>query len=147
MSHVSEIKLELKDLDAVEEAAKACGLELVRGQQTFKWYGTFVGDTTPPAGRDPKDYGKCEHALRQTDMAGGYEVGLVPSLNGEGYDALYDSWSTYGGQLPGKLKALKREYAATVATNKANTALARKGFRVTREDLPGNRIRLKLRRR
>ncbi len=147
MSHVSEVKLKLKDLDAVEEAAKACGLELVRGQKSFKWYGTFVGDTTPPVGRDPKDYGKCEHALRQTDMRGGYEVGLVPALDGDGYDALFDSWSSQGGRLPGKLSTLKREYAAAVTTKKAEATLAKKGFRVTREDLPGNRIRLKLRKR
>jgi hypothetical protein len=140
--------MRLKDLDAVKEAALLCGLEFRENQRTFKWYGTFVGDTTPPAGRDPKDYGKCEHALRQTDMQGGYEVGLVPALDGEGYDALFDSWSSQGGRLPGKMAALKREYAAAVATKKAVATLARKGFsKVTRENLPGNRIRLRLRKR
>ncbi len=147
MSHVTEVKLKLKDLDAVEEAAKLCGLELVRDKKTFKWYGTFVGDTTPPVGRDPKDYGKCEHALKQTDMKGGYEIGLVKALDGDGYDALFDSWSSEGGRLPFKAAKLKQEYAVAVTTRKAKDVLARKGFGVTREDLAGGRVRLRLRKR
>lgn len=147
MSHVTEVKLKLTDLDAVEEAAKACGLELVRGQRSFRWYGHFVGDTTPPAGRDPKDYGKCEHALRQTALPDGYEIGLVPALDGNGWDAMYDSWSSAGRALPAAVTTLRREYAATVATKRATATLARRGFKISREDLPGNRIRLKLRSR
>jgi hypothetical protein len=151
MSHMTEVKLRVVDLDALAEAAEKVGLELRRGQTTHAWYGRFVGDSRPPAGRDPKDYGKCAHALRLKDhKPGDYEVGLVPALDGKGYDLMLDEWgpgaklSRAAGQGLGRLK---QEYAAAVATKKARATLGRHGFGVTREDLPSGRIRLRLRRR
>lgn len=149
MSHVTEVKVKVKDLDALEEAAVACGLELKRDKTKFNWYGHFVGDTTPPAGRNPKDYGKCDHVLALP--GGGYEIGVVKALDGDGYDLMFDSWgdgrrlvrATGGMNMP-KLKA---EYACAVTKRKVDATLARRGFKVTREDLPNHHIRLKLRRR
>lgn len=70
MSHVSTIETVIQDLDALEQACKALGtVELVRGQTTWKWFGQFVNDyhgadAAYKHGIEPKDYGKCLHAIR-----------------------------------------------------------------------------------
>ena len=157
MSHVTEIRLRLRDLDALEEAAEKCGLELVRGEKTFAWWGTFAGDSRPPAGRDPKDYGTCEHALRvkgetpRNGSRGPWSIGVAKAVDGDGYDVLFDAYGSAGQRLLDRIEPdgskLRREYACAVAERNARKTLAKKGFRVEREDLPGNRIRLKLRKR
>ena len=56
--------------------AKACerlGLELVRGQKTFRGY----------------SIGTCEHAIRVKDGAGFYEIGLTKRADGA-YDLKWD---------------------------------------------------------
>ena len=150
MSHITDVKLKIRDLDALAEAARACGLELREGQRQHKWYGTFVGDTTPPAGRDPRDYGKCEHALALSDAtAGDYEVGVVKALDGDGFTLLVDTWNqrrllqAVGGP---RMDKLRREYACAVASKRARQKLGPKGWRLQREDLPSGRIRLRVRR-
>jgi hypothetical protein len=157
MSHVTDVKLKVHDLDALEKACTKLGLELRRDKKTYAWWGNFVGDSTPPAGRDPKDYGKGEHAIGRAGTtpcdgaSGEWEIGLVPALDGNGYELMAD---TYGG--PGRalleragpqFNTLRREYAAEVATSKAVEKLSRHGWRVQREELPGNKIRLRLRKR
>lgn len=150
MSHITDAKLRVRDLDALEVAAAECGLELRRDQKTFKWFGRFMGDSAVPKGRDPRDYGKCEHALRMKDATErDYEIGVCRALDGDGYDLLMDTWGQarllerVGGANVNKLR---REYAAAGLLNKARVALARKGFVATRENV-GNRIQLRLRRR
>ena len=94
MSHVAEITCEVNDLQALGEAAKACGLELVMNQHTFKWYGTHVGDYPLPAGFSKSDMGKCEHALRIPGNNQAYEIGVAKRKDGkEGYALLWDFWA------------------------------------------------------
>ena len=45
MSHVTDLKLRIHDLDALEEAAEKCGLQLMRGQKTYAWFGEFMNDS------------------------------------------------------------------------------------------------------
>lgn len=92
MSHITTIDLQVKDLDAMRKACERLGLELVEGQKKFKWYGRFVGDTTPPKGIDAKDYGKCEHAIRVKGNPSAYEIGLVKRTDGKGYTLCVDTW-------------------------------------------------------
>jgi hypothetical protein len=72
----------------------------------------------------------------------------VPALDGNGYELMADIYGGPGRKLTEKagpgFAALKREYAAARATTKALEKLSRKGWRVQREDQPGNRIRLRL---
>ncbi|HET9025185.1 MAG TPA: hypothetical protein VFN64_11470 [Burkholderiaceae bacterium] len=129
MSHITKVNLTYKDLDALEEAGKACDLTLKRGQRKFRSY--FEGT--------------CMHALVPADKSA-YQVGVVAT--DDGFELRYDA---YDGKLeplagPG-LQKLRREYAAAVTLKRAETTLARKGFHATRENLPGNRIRLRLRTR
>lgn len=152
MSHVTDVKLKIHDIDALEEAVDKLGMILQRGQKTYQWYGRFMNDSSAYGGYDPKDFGKCEHAIRRKDhQAGDYEIGVVNARDGNGYELLVDTWGP-GGKLVAagggrSLDGIRREYAASVATRKAVDKLSRHGWRVVREELPGNNIRLKLRKR
>lgn len=152
MSHVTNVKLRVKDLDALAEAGELLGLTLKRGKTEFKWYGRFMGDSTPPKGLAPHDYGKCLHALALKDATSSdYEIGVVKALDGgEGFDLVVDTWNqrrlvdAVGGA---QMNGLRREYAAAVTLNKANATLQRKGFVASRTNLANGAIQLRLRKR
>lgn len=145
MSHITDVRMQVRDLESLKQAAEALGLDFKQGQKTFTWYGRYVGDSQLAPGRDPKDYGKCEHALKLKDhRAGDYEVGVVQDPDGS-YALLYDSWG------PGKrleeamgrgLSKLKQEYGAAVVARKAP-----RGFTVHRELLDNGTLRMRLRQR
>jgi hypothetical protein len=59
MSHITKIDLLIKDLDALDKACGKLGLELVRGQKTFRAYRA----------------GTCEHGIRAVDSPNAYEIG------------------------------------------------------------------------
>ena len=155
MSHITEIKLQVKDLEALEAAGKALGFEFRENQKTYGWYNRFADDSEEgrrfARERGVEAMGKCEHALRATDhKQGDYEIGVVKALDGDGYTLAFDSWGP-GQKLLAKagpgLNTLRREYAVEVATKAANRKLARQGFRVHRENLEGGRVRLRLKKR
>jgi hypothetical protein len=107
------------DLDALEAAAEKLGLEMVRGQKTYRWWGHSVGDYPLPAGFHSDELGKCQHALRVKNNPGAYEVGIVERRDGEpGYTLLWDFYSG-GYGLQEKVGAgackLQQEYAVEVA--------------------------------
>lgn len=155
MSHITEVKLKIRDLDALALAAEACGFDFREGQKTHAWYGRFLGDSNEgrqfARERGEQAMGKCEHALRLKDhKKGDYEIGIAKSVDGDGYSLLYDTFGpgrrllAAAGSTMGKLK---QEYAVAVAT-KNTAALARRGFsRPVRENLPDGRVRLRLRKR
>lgn len=157
MSHVTDVRVRVRDLDALEEAAERCGLELQRGKRTYAWWGRFVGDSYAYGTHDPKDFGRCEHALRvkgthpRNGGGGPWEIGVVKATDGDGYDLLYDKYGSAGRALEqaagANASTLKREYACAVATKRAKATVGKKGFTITREDLAGGRIRLRLRKR
>ena len=94
MSHVVSMELEIRDLDALKDACKMLGLELVIGQKTFKWYGQHVGDYPLPEGFTTHDMGKCEHAIRIPDNKSAYEIGVARRRDGQpGYVLLWDFWA------------------------------------------------------
>lgn len=126
MSHVTTIDLFITDLDSLAKACDRLGLELVRGQKTFKSYQQGL---------------KCEHLIRakkSTDGLG-YEMGLVKRADGKAGYAL--SWDhtmardlvkavTYDGKISygrtGNADKLKDWYAAEVAQKQ----MRRQGFSV-----------------
>lgn len=103
MSHVVKVKTVIRSLDALRRAAERCGLELIEGQKTYKWFGRFVGDSPMPEGfcwTDGKGtrfgvgkqmLGTCDHALRVKDDASAYEVGVYQTGPGE-YGIVWDWW-------------------------------------------------------
>lgn len=157
MSHVTEVKLKIRDIDDLKVAAEACGLEFRENQTTYAWWGTFVGDSNRYGAHDPKKFGKGSlHAIGipgkpgKNGSAGPWEIGVVNASDGDGYSLLYDNFGGAGAALEARAgkdcQRLGQEYAAAVAMRRARATLARKGFTVTREN-EGQRIRLRLRRR
>lgn len=130
MSHVSEISIEIKDLNALEEACKDLGLELARGQKTYKWFGRSVGDYPTPAGVKTSDLGKCDHAIRIPGNKTSYEIGVVRSkVDAKAYNLLWDFWAGgYGMQEKVGKDATKLidHYGAQVAKKQ----LKRQGYRI-----------------
>lgn len=148
MSHVATIDLKIMDLDALEAAAKTCGLELRRGQKTYEWFGRWVKDyhahdAAYKNGFDPNDYGKCDHAIiNPTGGHGAYEIGVVARDDGS-YALIYDFWGTSGRVLKDKVggnncEGLAQEYSVNVATKQAK----KQGLKVKRTMLEDGSIKL-----
>ena len=145
MSHVTQVDgLEVNDLDCLEEAAKELGMELVRGQKTYKWFGRHVGDYPMPAGFTSADMGKCDHALRVKDNNSAYEVGVVKNKNGKGFSLLFDFWAGgYGLQdkIGQGAEKLKDQYIAAVSKKQ----LESEGYIVSKITRADGSIKLKAR--
>ena len=123
MSHVSEIDITIKRLDALRAACERMGWQFVEGQKTYKWYGRWVGDSPLPQNTRIEELGKCNHAIKVPGAC--YEVGVVEMPDGA-YSLRYDSW--YSGGLDVKLGKnaglLKQAYGIEAA----KIAARRKGF-------------------
>lgn len=148
MSHVTDLKAEVKDLDVLEASLPA-ELELRRGKTTFAWWGRFVGDSTPPAGYRPEEYGKCDHAIGyrgrtpQDGPGGEWEIGVVKSENG--YRLLCDEYGSVGRRLTQHIPHIRREYAVNMTKKRART-LVQQGWQLKRIELPGGAVRMRLQR-
>lgn len=103
MSHTAKIReLQVNDLDALGRAAADIGLELVRGQKTYRTYSTQ----------------KCDHAIRIPGNAKAYEIGVVGAKDGN-YDLMQDTFVGGNGMVAmvggSECYKLKQSYAAQVA--------------------------------
>lgn len=143
MSHVADVQMEVKDLDALKSVVADMGGTFVEGQRTHKWYGRFMNDwedTRAAANRrDPKTFGKCEHAIKVPGVD--YEIGVVKTGD-ETFDLVYDSWGS-GRGLEAKfgtgLVGLKQGYSVEVTRRE----LSRKGYRVTTERQQDGSVRIR----
>lgn len=138
MSHVADMKLEVKDLHCLKECVKPLGAELVKAD-TYKWFGRHVGDYPLPAGFTRDDLGKCDYVIRIPGNSQAYEVGVVKRKDGKpGYQLIWDFWQGGYGleKVIGKDGGLlKQSYAVMVAKKE----MLRKGYRVTsKKDAKGN---------
>jgi hypothetical protein len=106
MSHISRIELKVKDLKALETACLEMGYEFIEGQQTYKWFGKWVGDSELPAGVDVSELGTCDNAIRVPGAS--YEIGVKKMAEGH-CEMLFDYWSS--GGLAGKVEPLLQPYA------------------------------------
>ena len=154
MSHITEAKLLIKDVDALDAAAAECGFVFMKDQNTHAWYGQMVGDSEEgrrtARERGVENLGKCAHALRLKDhKQGDYEIGVVKNTDGT-FSLLYDTWGP-GRRLEQaagvNLSKLRQEYAVAVTQARVTKTMARQGFRMTRENIGDGRVRLHLRRR
>ena len=100
MSHVVSISLEIKDLDALARACESLGLKLNLGQESYRWYGTHIGDYPIPVGFTVDDLGKCSHAITLPG-SNAYEIGVV-SRDGH-YTLLWDFYGRQGKQMADKV--------------------------------------------
>ena len=92
MSHVAKIELEIQSLEDLKLACKRLGFTFIENQNTYQWYGRWVGDSPMPEGINIEDLGKCDHAIKVPECA--YEIGVVK--RGSKYILLWDSWHTGG---------------------------------------------------
>jgi len=146
MSHVSKVDMEILDLDALKKACADCGLEFREGQKTYKWYGSWVGDynsrdAATQNGIDPKDLGKCDHAIGVPGNKQAYEIGVVKNPNGKGYILLWDFWNGgYGLQAKAGPNCgnLTKGYAVAVAKK----AMVNKGYSCTQKILATGEVQL-----
>jgi hypothetical protein len=143
MSHVSNVELNVTDLDALREAVgQTNGLTWSEGQCSYKWYGKWMNDfhgssAAVDNGFNAADFGKSEHAIKVEGAE--YEIGVVKNPTGEGYRLLYDNYDS-GTRIAKRygtpLLAIKNSYAERVAVKQ----LQRKGYRVsTRVNAQGQR--------
>lgn len=132
-------------MDALEEACETLGLQLVRGQKTYKWWGHSVGDYPLPHGFKASDLGNSEHAIRIPGDKNAYEIGVVPRRDGKpGYTLLWDFYAGgYGMEAKVGKDAckLKQAYSAAVATRHYRKL----GYRVSVEKKEGERLVVKCR--
>lgn len=139
MSHVATIDLEVKDLDALEQAAKRLGMVFHRGKPDYRWWGRHEGDFPLPAGFSEDDLGKCEHVLAHPNAE--YEIGIVRRRDGRpGFTLLWDFIDHNLVKVVGhEARHLKREYATVVATRQAMVS----GFRVQELKQPDGSVQLR----
>lgn len=155
MSHIAQVDVQILDLDALSAACQRLGLELVRGQQTYRWYGKSVGDFPLPTGFTAAELGTCEHAIRMTassvesrhplDTAGpAYEIGVCRRRDGKpGHALLWDFFDGgYGLEKHvGKdCNKLRQMYSLEVARRTA----IKNGFRVMERAEADGKLRLVL---
>jgi hypothetical protein len=108
MSHISKIELEVKDLGILSQACTRLGLDLLKDQKSFRWYG--------------KD-SQCDHAIRIPEA--NYEIGVLNKndlyeLNCDFYDRNIEKAIGKQGGL------LKQAYAV----EKTKTEARKKGYSV-----------------
>ena len=131
MSHITQINIEIKSLDALKAACERLGLRWIEGQTTYKWYGRFVGDSPMPQGFTVEDLGKCTHAIQVPGAS--YEIGVV-IRNGK-TQLMWDFYSSGGLEKAlgkggeqliqayaietAKLDALSQGYNCSEAVNEA----------------------------
>ena len=123
MSHISKIELEVKDLGILGQACRKLGLELIRAQQTFKWYGKES---------------RCDHAI--TVPGASYEIGVINKggrfeLNCDFYDRNLENVI---GKQGGKLKQ-------AYAVEKTKIEARKKGYSVVeRQTKTGIRVHVRI---
>ena len=119
-SHVVDVDVEIRDLDAFERACSNLGLTFERGRTNYRWFGQHVGDYPLPKGFSAEDMGKCEHAAHRTDGKG-YGLGLCK--RGNHYRLIFDFYGSGGSALEEKIgkraKTITAAYSVEVCTAKA----------------------------
>ena len=124
MSHITKIKAQIKDLDALADGCFHLGMEV---DLTAKRFRNFAGRMS-----------ECNGALRIKGNNTAYEMGLVKNKAGH-FDL---EWDDYGGgkglvNVVGKNAGLLlQEYSAAVAIR----AMSRQGMRVRRTVGAGGKV-------
>jgi hypothetical protein len=138
MSHLAKIELEIKDLAALRAAVQSLGYEFSEGQQTYAWYGRFVGDAPLPDGVLKEELGKCSHAIRVPGCS--YEIGIVQK--GPHYILLWDYWHAGGLSkvIGNNAGVLKQAYALERIRREARL----KNYKFREKLLPNNAIQIVL---
>lgn len=142
MSHVTDLKLSIQDLQCLARACEELGLEFREGQSRYRWYGRYMGDSPLPQGFTREQLGKCDHAIAVPGNEKAYEVGVVQKTDGT-YTLLLDEWMGGHGLVERTGKGcgrLMQEYGCQVAIQQAN----REGLRYTGRSINPTNQRVRL---
>lgn len=135
MSHIAEVKVEVKDLQCLADAADQIGLKLIQNKHTYKWYGSGGGGSNLPEGFTQSDLGKSDHVLSVVGNSEAWEIGVVARRDGKpGYHLLWDNFMGAKGlvDVVGKnAEKLTSAYAIEASIK----ALQMNGFRVNRNQI------------
>lgn len=124
MSHISKIELEVNDLGTLAQACSRLGLELIKGQKTFKWYG--------------REDGKCDHTIKVPGV--NYEIGVIKA--GNGFELQCDYFDAGIGKAIGQNGGLLRQ---AYAVERTKTEARRKGYTVIEKATPqGIRLQVQI---
>lgn len=136
MSHVCKVELQIKDLAALEAACRAVGLELVRGQKTYRWYSDLNPGANRAYRRSETD-GHCDHAIRIPGADGEeHEIGVARTASGA-YELRWDPMGRIVEMVGGSdARKLRQEYSSAVATK----WYKQHGYRVSRSVKADGRI-------
>lgn len=132
MSHISRIKLLVKNLLALRRAVRNLGLEF-KCQLTYRWYGQWVGDYPLAKGLTVEDLGKCDYAIGIPNNTKAYEVGVKQMPDGS-YALLWDFWN--GGY--GLQQAIGKNGCKLIAEYEAEVykeVMTSQGYQITEEML------------
>lgn len=150
MSHVAAIDIQIDPgpdgMKALAAACKELGLTFVPHQKTYQWFGTWVNDygaadAAYRNGIDPKDYGKCEHAIQMPGCT--YEIGVVKRPDGKGLTLIYDFYGP-GSKIKNALGQGCEKLKQFYGVHKATLAAKAKGYMVARKTLTDGTIKLQV---
>ncbi len=123
MSHISKIELEVRDLSTLSQACFRLGLELIKNQKTFKWWGS--GD------------GQCDHVIKVPGAR--YEIGVIKV--DDRFELQCDYFDQNIGETIGENGGLLKQ---AYAVEKTRVEARRKGYMVI-EKRTDSGIRLHMR--
>ena len=124
MSHISKIELEVNDLGSLGQACRRLGLELIKGQKTFKWYGAEAG--------------KCDHAIKVPGA--NYEIGVIKT--GNVFELQCDYFDAGIGKAIGQNGGLLKQ---AYAVERTKAEARRKGYTVIEKATPqGIRLQVQI---
>lgn len=116
MSHISTVAMQIDDLEALADAARACGLELRRNQRTFK---TYAGKQTA-----------CDAAIVLPGSEAAYEIGVTRA--GRKYELNFDDYAGGKGMTEKAGKAC-RKLLVEYGVAKTKRLARQKGWRYREE--------------
>ncbi|MFA5385023.1 MAG: DUF1257 domain-containing protein [Eubacteriales bacterium] len=138
MSHITKIKVEIRDLNVLKDACARLDFEFKEGQKKINWWGVYVGDSPLPEGVDASYLGKCDHAIKVPNAK--YEIGVTQK--GDTYELLYDSW--YSGGLADALGPNAEKLIQAYAVEAAKAEAQRQGYSVYEESLQDGSVQLNI---
>ena len=127
MSHITQVEIQITDVDALAQACSLIGVELRCEQKTFTAYG---------GGQH-----KCEMAIVDPQNERAYELGVVQSKDGKGWQIKMDNYMGGKGmnaKVGDDAGLLLQRYGLCVARKQA----MKQGMAVREERLQDGRIRL-----
>lgn len=139
MSHITDGKFRIKDLDTAAQILPEFGLELRRNKTDVAWWGKFVNDSNTYGEINPREFGKnTAHTIGRIGHApvmgptGEWEIALIKAPDGDGYLIGYDAFGAPGQRLEAcagaGLEKIRHAYTVAVARKALAAKLALQGF-------------------